>query len=739
MAHTWTDRPNPLDGGYGWKSLYVPQIPKWFMGGSDFGSVSLVFSVDEGASWADAASNLTSFVADIDYSPSQSVIVAAGQGSGSCIDRSDDDGATWVAQTTPFDGGYVYAVKWIEELSLWVAGGYDNGGAGGAVIMTSPDAITWTAVSTPFDNGYLADLTFALGNVVAVGNDSVGTACVMTSPDAVTFTSQATPADGPATTMYGVGWAPTHAVVIVTGYDGIGGIVAMSSPDTAAWSQVVTPWDGLGANGYDVTEVGGGEVLLVGYLDGTQSVLASPDLSAWEVNPNDFDDGGGAYGVGWAPEIEEALVTGYNADDSITALTAHIENTPAVAFRFFQGYPWRFLFADIPSYYSGGGVTTTWADGLLTSRGIVFTLDQPTVITAAVWPDDRRVNQIFALDGDPLVAQGNRIVYCFRREGGNPPWKIRAAGILMSPEDQGDADIPLTHFTAYDPWLYLYARPVMNADGNLPPPDGAIVILRGDQIVTSLLKHTIDNQGFCFIDAGVAFGGTSYYSGTIEATDVIAFEYQRGMTVGDAWDAMCNAGNLDIELKAIYDPRRPGYTHELNIKRLAGVNRRTAVFAWDKMNRSVTTIDRMHDGTPGNFINVIQAYAGQGGFPVPAAGPLKNNASVLKYLPYWLNTFQTTQGAVDPTGSMVLALAQQQLVLQKQGRRTLTLSPTPERAPIPLTEYNVGDRVPVYATRRLRVTAAGLQRVQAIPISIDDDGIESVPALLTSPDWRQET
>lgn len=412
--------------------------------------------------------------------------------------------------------------------------------------------------------------------------------------------------------------------------------------------------------------------------------------------------------------------------------------------RFFQGYQWRFLFADIPApdapVPSPGGITTTWADGLLTGRNIAYTLNAPTVITAAVWPDDRRVNQIFQ-DGDPLVAQGNRVIYAFRREAppGGPPWVCRAAGILMSPEDQADADQPLTHLVAYDAWQYLGGRPVVDATGQLPPPDGSIVIQSGDSIVTDVLRNAILDEGFAFVDAGAANGGTSFYGGTIETTDDIVFEYQRGMMVADVWRALCDAGNLDIVLTAIYDPvNRPGYTHELNVYRLAGSEQPSAVFAWDKLMRSVTEIDRAHDGTPGNFINEIQYYAGQGGFPVPAAGPLTNDPSIAKYLPYWSNQFQTTQGGSDPTGSAVLAMAQQQLALSKQGLRTMTLSPTPERSPVPLTAYQIGDRVPIYATIRLRVVSAGYQRVQGIPVQITDDGIESIPALLCSPDWNRD-
>lgn len=436
---------------------------------------------------------------------------------------------------------------------------------------------------------------------------------------------------------------------------------------------------------------------------------------------------------------------------------------------FFVGYPWRFLFTDIPTAPdcappnpSTGGIVTTWADGLLSARQIALTLDAPTVITASVYPDDPRVNAIFT-DGDPLVAQGNRLLYCFRREGRSGsgtdetgPWVCRAAGIVMSPEDEADADSPLTHLSAYDPWQYLAGRPCVNASGTLPDDEGfvngpeTIFGVRGDQMALVLLKNTIQASceiggGFCFVDAGdgsrsgegaqyADYGGTSFYGGTIEETDDIVYNVQQGQAVKDVWDDLCDAGNMDIVLEPIYDPvNRPGYTHELSIYNLAGTERPSAVFGWDRMNRSLTTIDRMHDGTPPNFANKVNYYIGTGGFPVATQ---TNADSVAKYLPAWAVQFFSSQTIPDPTGALVLQMAQQALRLGRQGRRTLTVDATPERSPLPFVDYDIGDRVPVYGSNNLRATIDGYQRVEGIPISILDDGTEQVQSLLMSPDWR---
>lgn len=402
--------------------------------------------------------------------------------------------------------------------------------------------------------------------------------------------------------------------------------------------------------------------------------------------------------------------------------------------RSFNGFEWRFVFTTLES------VTTTWAQGLLRDRQIALVRHEADVISAAVEPDDFRVNGIFT-DGYPRIAQSNRLVYCFRREGGTPAWKVRAAGILMAPEDEGDEDGSVSHFNAYSPWKLLEARPASDAAGNLPgppaTPDGFHFTAAGSTIALDILKNTIDNEGTVRIDAGATHGGTSFYAGTIETTPTIVFDIQGGQSVADVWAGLVSTGNLDLVLTPIYDPvDRPGYTHELSIFNLVGSFRPNAVFAWDTLSRSAAKVTRMHDATPGNFFNKVQYHAGQGGPPVPLLGPLVNAASVAAFGSYWSMQFFPAQTSVDALGSAVYALAQQALVLVRQGRRTFTVEPIPQRAPVPLLGYKLGDRVVVHASERLRVRSDGKMRVEAIPIQIDDDGIERVGGLLLSPDWR---
>jgi len=160
-----------------------------------------------------------------------------------------------------------------------------------------------------------------------------------------------------------------------------------------------------------------------------------------------------------------------------------------------------------------------------------------------------------------------------------------------------------------------------------------------------------------------------------------------------------------------------------------------AIFAWDMPGRSVTGIDDLFDGL--GRANVVQFYRGQGGSAVTQQ---TDAASIATYGEYWAQQFFPAQET--PTAA-VIAIAEQQLELRKTVKQTLTINPAPTRAPDPFVDYGLGDRVPVYASNRLRQTVGDpsgtplttiqsidFQRIYGIPVDIDDNGTETVRQLL---------
>lgn len=399
--------------------------------------------------------------------------------------------------------------------------------------------------------------------------------------------------------------------------------------------------------------------------------------------------------------------------------------TPTPSVRFFKDYPWRFVVADLNC------ATITFLDRLANGKNVTYVINQPAASSGVVPADNPEVN-IVHTDGDPFLHHNNRILFGFRREGGTPPWVIRFAGIIMLDDDTA-ADSPTTRYTAWDPWELLNHRPLLNSAGELPGQNGlSFTNTRGNVIALDLLEWTV-GAGTTSVtgDAFIDYGQTGFYTPSFDATPVISINFQQGISVGEAWTQLCDSGTIDIYLKPIYDPiNRPGFTHELYLFEQMGSIRRDAIFAWDKPSRSLVGVSRQEDGS--QMANVAQYYSGQGGAPVPTE---VNVASIAKYGQYWSQQFFPGQNVA----ALVQLLALAQVRLRANGKRTLTFDPAPERSPIVFLDYFLGDEVPVYTSQRLRAAQATLERVHGIPVEIDDNGVETVRALLTADESVTDT
>lgn len=389
--------------------------------------------------------------------------------------------------------------------------------------------------------------------------------------------------------------------------------------------------------------------------------------------------------------------------------------------RFFFGYEWRFVVLRLSDW-----AVLTFLDEIATSKTVTPTLNQPTPATGQVPSDHPEIN-IDDTDGSPFLEEGVRVLIGLRREGGSPPWKPRFAGLLMQVSDEAETDNAVTNYTAFDPWKILYSRPIMNADGSLPGAEGISFTATDPAVIAAtLLKRTIDHEGPVYIDAGGTYSGTAFWGGHLDSVTAIDANFEQATSVGEAWDQLCQMGVIDIQLEPIYDPiNRPGYMTELSIYAQRGAERDGAIFAWDRPPNNLLRITRLVDGT--QRANKVQFYAGDVSEPATLA---QDATSISKYGKYWAQqvwTGQNVAAAVD-------ALANLQLRLRKNGQTTITISPAADEAPVALLEYDVGDRVPVYASKRFRKPMSGYQRVYGIPIQIGDDMIEMVDQLLCSAD-----
>ena len=441
---------------------------------------------------------------------------------------------------------------------------------------------------------------------------------------------------------------------------------------------------------------------------------------------------------------------------------------------------WRWLVTDL------AGSSITILDKLATERFVQPNLNAPLELSGSVSSDSPIVN-ILHTDNFPYLTEGIRQIYGFRREydtivdtscdlGGHGLYSIRASTLVLQITDEANAGDARSRFTAWDPWQYLFYRPIYvddGASGNMLIPqtgytyDSAWTM---DEVVIDILtrmSNVVDVASpplasqYAFTDWGWSgFYATNCTDSVIEtcATSADGWHIEPATSIGQALQDICAAGYMDIVLLPIYDPvNRPGILCEMSIYAQnsdpdsgAGTRNYTAKFAWDAPGRSSTGFTDLFDGT--QRANKIQYRNGQAG---PLVTVQRDATSIARYGEYWAEqSFPAQTQAIA-----VEAIAAEQLVLRKDYKQTLTINPAPEFSPEPFVDYYLGDRVPVFLGRAQRGTyqlgdnsprqplppgyqgvlptpdPATLvwQRIYGIPVNIDDNGVETVRELLVGP------
>lgn len=416
---------------------------------------------------------------------------------------------------------------------------------------------------------------------------------------------------------------------------------------------------------------------------------------------------------------------------------------------------WRWLLTDI------NGAPLTVLDHLASDRIVTAKLNEPMEISGSVPSDNSEVNRLHT-DGFPFLAEGVRQLYCFRRESDTAPFfTIRGSGLVMQVTDAAAQDDARSRFTAWDPWMYLNSRLVLQSqaamvngapgvNNRLIPEQGMIYpdTMTADQIIFDILitMATTFPPGLTLPTVpGVAqFGFIDFISGlgTIQTCGSFTggWKIEQGTTVGQALTDIVSTGYCDIVLEPIYELLLgivPGFLSRLNIYSQAGgalgagSYNYAARFAWDRPGRTLVGVENQYDGT--GRANYIQYMNGQGGPPVT---PVYDAPSLAIYGEYDSQQFFPAH----TYASAVESIAAFQLNLRKNFKETLTVNPAPDRAPEPFVDYNIGDAVPQFMSDRMRQPLPPVanptnvwQRVYGIPVEIDDNGTETVRELIVGP------
>ncbi len=402
----------------------------------------------------------------------------------------------------------------------------------------------------------------------------------------------------------------------------------------------------------------------------------------------------------------------------------------------FADLPVRVFVTDLDSE------TITIMDRRATDKQFLFTLNSPAYHTGQVASDDLEVNTAFPLPTSQAnLAQASRLMYALQRQkGSDPPYQPIFGGIVTIIEDQG-TDAPTTRYTAHDPWQYMMSRPAIDPDTGSPVgadgytyPNGT----RGSDIALEQLLLTRIHHGETHIWPD---DGTTDFP-LFEATDPLPpFAIDQGQSVGEVWTALTETGTIDIHMVPIYDPdARPGKVVEFQtVRQSEGVAAGPVLFdivmAWDKPGNSLMGINNLIDAT--RLANRVQFITSGGVSEVATDIP-----SETVYGIYYAQ--QTFPGISDT--SIVALLATAEVLIRRNGARTISFDPAPERVEQATILPNLGAYLPVWASRNLRQPlgvdydsfdadnpgASGYQRIYAIPLAVDDNGVSRVTGLLTS-------
>lgn len=412
------------------------------------------------------------------------------------------------------------------------------------------------------------------------------------------------------------------------------------------------------------------------------------------------------------------------------------------------GGSWRFVLCDLLGIPIS--VLTQAQD-----KQLKFPLNRPASLSFTIPADIAEVNTIYQDDGynDPVLCTGTRIIKAYRRHsagGGN--WYLQQNFIVWDIQDNGDGDTTRCSVNCYD-GLQILRRRLIRKDAFAPTEtvrfngaddgSGDLTGYPGDQIAKDLIDNTNSLLAYPTpISTNVDDGAT----------------FETAPRQNRAWDQQyimdgliecCDTGLLDVWVTPL--ERQDGILwafHASPMRRTAEVDELTfltrpeVVLSYNAPGRSAWNFDRTESME--TLSNAVNMFAGSSTGPTVA---IADAASQLKYGIY--ESAEVVSDITSPTA--VEALATEELLLRKERRQMITLLPTPGLSPAPWASdgslaYFLGDTVQVIAgvggnqgsgtglRSWTRSGVVGAQRIYGISVEIDDDGLEQISGIDTSPD-----
>lgn len=416
---------------------------------------------------------------------------------------------------------------------------------------------------------------------------------------------------------------------------------------------------------------------------------------------------------------------------------------------------WRIILCDNTGRY------ISILDGIAQDVEAEFTLNRAAMLAFNVPSEHPYVSTVKGTDNLPYLSVGKRSVKAYRKVGtAAGGWSLVFAGRVWSLEDSGDEDTCRTQVTCYDPLKILEKRLVRTHLGEYWKASqwwadtDAVQIPPSDQLWHSgqgggskIIKNMIERSRKF---GGMPPGGTStgdemspvhISTGTFGVWPTAGWEETPPMTLTTDPGSyimpyiiqICNTGTCDlvVEYRDAYDR---GVFIQLGAKKRVGRPDlwKTVKLSYAKAPFSAVTFNRAQ--TMDDVANYIHLWGKKAS---GQKGIAEDTASQDEHTGYLV--MEVAENLSDIMHEAFLQkLADMRLKLQKDPRDMVSVTPTPEGAPLPWTDYYLGDTIGVEASENTthpvtRQTVSGAQRVYRIKIRVDNDIGEIVDELTVSP------
>lgn len=377
------------------------------------------------------------------------------------------------------------------------------------------------------------------------------------------------------------------------------------------------------------------------------------------------------------------------------------------------------------------------------------------------------VNTIQA-DGFPLICEGRRQLAVTLDSTG-----LFFHGIIWNVEDDGDEDMVYTQVTAYDPMVIWRWRPARdNVDsysgdaGNFSDPSFIQRNQTGPQIMQEILTATESPARIPSLAEGQTFLDLASSTWAGGGADLRGAPTNFPMTIAEIASLLTNTGELDIVVtpstalgtgnegfehlgtvhcyNGNYGTDRTGTVHfdfatgndNVRLFRRTGAMDTIGNKLWYYLGPK---LDQQHwrYGLTGDSPDLPNPPGGDVNPYVPGASPLGDiiQDSRDAFGVYMQITAYDSFG--NETGAFPLYARTWQVesLLRAQPRQMVYVTPTRDDPNgFEPGDFDIGDLVTINVGNKARVASSGASRVYGYTIDIDDDAVEALGELVTSPD-----